>query len=450
MIDTRFRPIFCKIRSKRSRSNTSSAVRICGQTGLLRLASDVLSAIRLGLTSLAIGQLACTAIPRTASIETRSKDSLQGTHGRIAPFRFDSWAVETRSPRIAEPDASLQELQENCGLPDAALQAVADRLARDEGFGSRPDDLDRLAFALRASGSPYVWPRAWSLVVPDSETNGKVLTSRLRHWLSSFDDGGQRRCGLSRVKGQTETTYAAVASDIVADLVRPLPTRVRTGQWLDLQVQLLREASESKVILEGTRDEPQAVPATIVNNQVHARFPIPGPGPWLIQVLATMDTGPRPVVEAQIFADQEPPKELEFLPAPGESSKGSTPDLAGSLFIMLNAARLEEGRKPLSRDARLDQLAKEHAMAMLAAGHIGHDVGDGSPKARLENAGMFAALAGENVAHAADVIRTHRALWASPSHRSNILHRGFRNVGLAVIRAPDTTVWACELFAALD
>lgn len=450
MIDTRFWPIFREIHIKRAASSTSSAARICGRTGSLRLASNVLGAKRLGLAMAVVGQLACTTIPRGASVQTQSKEDLLGTHGRIAPFRFESWARETRSPRIAKPDASLQEFQRKCGLPDTALEAVADRLARDLSFGSRPDDLDRLAFALRASGSPYVWPRAWSLVVPAGETNADVLTSHLQRWLSSFDDGGQRRCGLSRVKGQTEITYAAVASDVVADLVTPLPTRVRTGQWLDLQVQLLREASESKVILEGTRDEPQAVPASIVDNQVRARFPIPGPGPWLIQVLATMDTGPRPVVEAQVFADQEPPKELEFLPAPGESGKGPAADLAGSLFLMLNAARLEEGRKTLSRDARLDQLATQHAMAMLAAGHIGHDVGDGSPKARLENAGIFAALAGENVAHAADVVRTHRALWASPSHRSNILHRGFRNVGLAVIRAPDSTVWACELFAALD
>ena len=402
---------------------------------------------KLLLTLAGVGQLACAAHGASAA---RSNAQLPESRDRSAPFRFESWAAETRSPRIADPDTSLQELQRSCGLPDAALRIVANRLAQDANFGSRPDDLDRLAFALRASGAPYVWPRAWSLVVPDGEANGTLVASRLQRWLGSFDDGGQRRCGLSSVRGENETTYAAVASDIVADLVKPLPTRVRTGQWLDLEVQLLREASESKVILEGARDEPQAVPASMVDNRVRARFPIPGPGPWLIQVLATMDTGPRPVVEVQVFADQEPPRDLEFLPAPGETSNQSNVEPTESLFLMLNAARLAEGRKALSRDLRLDQLAKEHAMAMLAAGHIGHDVGDGTPKARLENAGIFAALAGENVAHAADVIRTHRALWSSPSHRSNMLHRGFRNVGLSVIRAPDSTVWACELFAALE
>jgi uncharacterized protein YkwD len=163
-----------------------------------------------------------------------------------------------------------------------------------------------------------------------------------------------------------------------------------------------------------------------------------------------METGPRPVIEAEVFVDEEPPKQLELRPAPGESASAQAGDSTEALYAMLNAARVEVGRKALARDPKLDELAREHATAMLAAGRVGHDVGDGSPKTRLENAGIFTALAGENVAHAADAVRAHRALWASPSHRTNILHRGFRNVGLGVVRGPDNTVWACELFAALD
>jgi uncharacterized protein YkwD len=270
------------------------------------------------------------------------------------------------------------------------------------------------------------------------------------HWLGSFSDGGQRRCGISRNREESQITYAAVVNDVVADLARPLPTRVRTGQWLELRVKLLREASEAKVVLAGTRHEPAFIPASIVNNEVLARFPVRAPGPWQIQVLASMDTGPRPVINVEVFADEEPPKRLEWRAAPGESASSQVQDPAESLLAMLNAARVEEGRKPLSRDARLDRIAAEHARAMLHAGHTGHDVGDGSTKIRLENAGIFTTLAAENVARAADTVRAHRNLWASPSHRSNILHRGFRNVGLGVVRGPDNTVWACEVFAALD
>ena len=367
----------------------------------------------------------------------------------VDAFAFERWASETTSPRAIEAEASLSWLQDRCGSADAALQAVANRLAAHTAFGARPDDLDRITFGLRASGSPYVWPREWRL--HDSEhLEAKAVLGSFERWLESFKDEGERRCGVSVSYTGGQATYAAIVSDVVADLSRPLPTRVRTGQWLELRVKLLREASDAKVVLAGARHEPAFFPASIVHGEVLARFPIKAPGPWLIQVLASMDTGPRPVIDAQVFADMEPPKTLEWQAAPGESASSQGQDLAESLFTMLNAARVEEGRKPLSRDARLDRIANEHALAMLRAGHTGHDVGDGSTRMRLENAGIETALAAENVARAADTARAHRNLWASPSHRSNILHRGFRNVGLGVVRGPDNTVWACELFAALD
>ena len=396
-----------------------------------------------------IGLSACGANRAATPISGIPAGNEDKTDAGADPFTFDEWESSTWSPRVTEVTESLGWLQSRCGKPDSALQSVAQRLARDTRFGTRPDDLDRLAFALRASGSPYVWPRAWRMPL-NHESSQEEVVSHFDSWMRSFDDGGERRCGLASIRTGSGVTYAAVASDVVADLIEPLPTRARTGQWLSLRVRLLQEATEAKVVVEGRRNEPAFIPASVIDGEVLARFPVMGPGPWIVQVLATMNTGPRPVIDAALVADEMPPKTLQSQPAPGESAGSKGQDLAESLLAMLNAARIEEGRKPLTQDTRLNHLATEHAMAMLTAGRIGHDVGDGSPRSRMENAGIFAALAGENVAHAADMVRTHRALWASPSHRSNILHRGFRNVGLGVVRGPDDTVWTCELFAALD
>jgi uncharacterized protein YkwD len=174
------------------------------------------------------------------------------------------------------------------------------------------------------------------------------------------------------------------------------------------------------------------------------------PGRWLLQVLAVMSTGPRPVADLPVFVDASPPAQLNLVPVPGESARGLGVDIADSMFRMLNQARIDEGRKPLKRDAELDRLALLHAKAMMHAGHTGHDVGDGLPGSRIAAAGLQTTLVGENVVRAADARRAHRELWASPSHRSAILHRGFRNVGVGALTGPDRTVWACELFAALD
>ena len=77
---------------------------------------------------------------------------------------------------------------------------------------------------------------------------------------------------------------------------------------------------------------------------------------------------------------------------------------------------------------------------------LAHDVGDGDAMARLRAAGLEPDDAGENVAHAATVALAHRAMWASPSHRANMLRRDFDRLGLAVVRDDRGQVWAVEIF----
>jgi uncharacterized protein YkwD len=84
----------------------------------------------------------------------------------------------------------------------------------------------------------------------------------------------------------------------------------------------------------------------------------------------------------------------------------------------------------------------------MAAAHVlAHDAGDGAPIERLRSAGIEPREAGENVAHAATVALAHRALWASPSHRANMLRRDFDRVGVAVARDERGEAWIVETFA---
>ena len=61
-------------------------------------------------------------------------------------------------------------------------------------------------------------------------------------------------------------------------------------------------------------------------------------------------------------------------------------------------------------------------------------------------AGMRVKVVGENLASARSLEHSHRALWASPSHRDNMLYGDFRRMGVAVARAGDGTVWVTEVF----
>ena len=50
-------------------------------------------------------------------------------------------------------------------------------------------------------------------------------------------------------------------------------------------------------------------------------------------------------------------------------------------------------------------------------------------------------------ASAASSQNAHRALWSSPSHRSNMLSGEFTRVGIAVVKDAEGRVWVTELFA---
>jgi uncharacterized protein YkwD len=148
-----------------------------------------------------------------------------------------------------------------------------------------------------------------------------------------------------------------------------------------------------------------------------------------------------------VFAGVEPPADFTRQSVPGEDAGATAKDDAEAILTMLNAARAAEGKKTLARDAALDRLARAHSDEMAKVNMVGHNVGTGDPAQRIQAAGIKAKIAGENVASAAGVKNAHRALWASPSHRSNMLTEEFTRVGVAVTKDAEGRVWVTQLFA---
>jgi uncharacterized protein YkwD len=237
--------------------------------------------------------------------------------------------------------------------------------------------------------------------------------------------------------------------DVLADL-DPLPVRARFGQWLRLNAHLLAPASSGRVVLLGPRGTPRKVPSQVSGDTLRSAFNLDQQGLWRIQVLLETGAGPRPALEAWVFADETPDLRAGSRPAPGEARAGSiasanVAELRGALLEMVNLARLSEQRMPLRRRWDLDRLAQAHAENMWHSRRTAHDAGQGSPVERLAQAGVFAFRVGENVAHARSLGQAHRALWDSPSHRENLLDSAFEVVGLGAIATP-SGVWVCELF----
>ncbi len=354
------------------------------------------------------------------------------------------WADATSAPAPADAaDGLAATLERACDGSDAALAAAAARLSDALAEGEEPPDTAELTFALRAAGAPHVWPRVWTLA--GGHVEEKDAQQRVQHWLAGMPKTGRRLCGAAVSHGASGEAVALMISDSLAEL-SPLPTRARTGQWLSVQSRITVPASAAKIVLLGPSGAPKPIPTSFHDGVVKGSFTPDHAGGWLVQVLADTDKGPRPVAEAMVFADVSPPKGFHLRPAPGESAGAGAKNDADALAAMINAARRGEHVGALRRDARLDAAAQAHADAMAKAGMLAHDVGQGGAKERIDAAGLSPRSFGENIARATSLPRAHRTIWASPSHRQNVLEARYDSVGIGIVRSPGV-VWACEIFA---
>lgn len=100
----------------------------------------------------------------------------------------------------------------------------------------------------------------------------------------------------------------------------------------------------------------------------------------------------------------------------------------------MNQVRTAHGVRPLQADARLERAARAHSSKMLHVGVFFH----GSFNARIRSAGVHAPRVGENLAWGVGRFSRARAIvrmWmASPGHRENLLHPGYRLVGVGALR----------------
>jgi uncharacterized protein YkwD len=360
-----------------------------------------------------------------------------------------TWAASTESPRPladAALDATERAALRSCGPGDAGLAEAARTLAEHRAAGEGLADQTGIAFAQRAAGEPHPWARAWAATGAslDPETTGRAVGT----WLQGASHAERRRCGVgsARASGGART-LVVLAAEAMADLA-PLPTRVRLGQWLTVEARLTVAATGGRVLVAGSTGVPREIPTWFDGSTLRARFAPSGAGPMTVQVVAELANGPRPVLEATVFADQEPSTEADRTSrAPGEDAATcrDAGDASCQLAAMLTAARASEGLSPLARDASLDALARAHATRIAHAHELAHDAGDGSPLDRLRAAGVDASDVTENLVHADSVRLAHRALWASPSHRANMLLPRMERVGVGVAEDESGGLWAVEL-----
>jgi cysteine-rich secretory family protein len=363
--------------------------------------------------------------------------------GQEAPIAWSRWSASPVSIDATALPLVEEEALAQCGEAEARLRDIAHEVLARRLRGLPMPELDDIALMQRAAGEPHPWARAWF-------ASGRTLDdakamAKLDLWLGPAARPARRRCGVASGEAADGTRALAVVTiDALADLA-PLPTRVRPGQWLTIEARLRVRASGGQVIVLGPNGPPRPLPTWFDGAVLRGRFAPERPGEFALQVIADVAGGPRPVLEAIVFAGVDPPAQKDDRRAPGEDSTPGVED-DDHLARMITAARASVGLAPLARDLRLDAVAGDHAARMARLQQLAHDAGAGDPLDRLRAAGVDASCAGENVAHAPTVALAHRSLWASPSHRLNLLRKEFDRVGVGVARDPHGDAWAVETF----
>jgi len=357
------------------------------------------------------------------------------------------WASVSQSPwpfeQEAAADPRASALAAACGGQDGALARVARELVELRARGLGAPDSEAVVAKLRAAGQPYVRPRVIFASAQRPIDDAKVAAELV-------PQGGNKRplrCGVAiAATPHGGEMLVALRAEALAEL-SPLPTRARTGEWLSFEARLRVAAHSAKLVVLGPHGAPRTVPTSLdpVTGITRARFALDQPGGFTLQLVGDLSEGPRPLLEARVFADVAPPPPGEEPPAPGENEGVD----ASALARMVASLRSVEGFPALARDEKLEELARGHASRMRERHSVAHDLGDGDFRDRFEAEGTLDARAvGENVAHAPTLALAHRALHASPSHRINLLRADYTHMGVGVAQAEDGSVYVCETFAA--
>lgn len=125
---------------------------------------------------------------------------------------------------------------------------------------------------------------------------------------------------------------------------------------------------------------------------------------------------------------------------PGERSAAA---LGNATVCLVNKVRTSRGLPALRRTKHLNQFATGFSRRMVRSNFFAHDVPGGPTFAQRARKSAYARAAkrmsmGENLAWGAAHLATPKSIvsaWmASPGHRSNILRRKFRDIGLGVVK----------------
>lgn len=121
--------------------------------------------------------------------------------------------------------------------------------------------------------------------------------------------------------------------------------------------------------------------------------------------------------------------------------------LETKMIDLVNVERVKVGLRPLTFDASLRGLGRDHSADMFTRGYFSHFSPEGADVAdRAEKAGVSYLVIGENLAFAPNLELAHQGLMNSPGHRANILSLEYHKIGVGVANGAEFGMMFTQVF----
>ncbi|MCX6791565.1 MAG: CvpA family protein [Candidatus Gottesmanbacteria bacterium] len=155
-------------------------------------------------------------------------------------------------------------------------------------------------------------------------------------------------------------------------------------------------------------------------------------------ITSTIDQA-RQEVTKFITVDPDSNENISLPITPSESELTVDTSDEEKMVSLVNQERVKARIEPVRVDRAMTAVAQAHARDMFLRHYFSHVNPEGLSAAdRLEKAGVFFNVAGENIAYAPDLATAHEGLMNSPGHKANILDPSFHRIGIGII---STVTW---------
>lgn len=218
--------------------------------------------------------------------------------------------------------------------------------------------------------------------------------------------------------------------------MQSFPTSGEPDSILPLLFRVDPEFERVAVAITGTGGEVDFVEVGQSDGWVVAAVPLEGTiGSQWIELLGYGPRGPQVLALFPVAVGRLPPSSWVGNPRGDESWITDIDEAEEFAADLLAQDRRRFGLPMLTRDRRLDAVARAHSEDMAASGYFGHvSPATGSIVDRLTSVAYGAGFAAENIAMGSSLSEAQEGLMRSPGHRATVLSTDATHFGVGIAR----------------